>query len=137
MRLVLGFIFLSVFLPAHSEEFVCNAKSQFSDSGISYSIERDGEDFLYTRALVLESGVENPGLNVTERRYKKPAYIKKSNDLPALYFIETEFYLSLNIFNVIGLSTLLIDKTNMRFESTELYGKDLEPSREHGFCFLK
>lgn len=138
MRLMLGFVLFGMSLPVFGEEYVCNARSIFSDSeGISYSIERDGEDFLYTRALVLKSGVENPGLNVTERRYKNPSYIKGSADLPLLYFVETEFYISLNTLNVLGLDTLLIDKSNMRFEITELYGEELEPNREHGFCFVK
>ena len=137
MRLILGFVLLSLSLPVLGEEYVCNVRNKYSDSAVTYAIERDGEDFIYTRALVLESGVENPGLDVTKRRYKNASYIKRSADLPILYFVETEFYISLNTFNVLGLNTLLIDKSNMRFESSELYGKDLEPVPEHGFCFLK
>ena len=141
MRLILGFVLFGVCLPVLGEEYVCNARNKFSDdSSISYSVERDGEDFLLTRAMFLdETYTEEPGLNTTKRRFKKPSnMLKMSAENPyTAYFVENEFYLSLNILNVLGLHTVLIDKKDMSFESSELYGKDLESVTENGFCFLK
>lgn len=139
MRLILSFLLLSFSLPVLGEEYVCNARNKYSDSGISYSIERNGEDFVLTRAMFLDETVaEEPGLHSTKHRFRKPAKMERfPKNFVNRYYVESEHYLSLNILNVLGLHTFLIVKKDMRFESTSLYGKDLEPVPEHGFCFLK
>ena len=140
MRLILCFVLFGVCLPVLGEEYVCNARNKFSDdSSISYSVERDGEDFLLTRAMFLDETVaEEPGLHSTKDRFRKPAKMERfPKNFVNRYYVESEDYLSLNVLNVLGLHTFLIVKKDMRFESTSLYGKDLEPVPEHGFCFLK
>ena len=139
MRLILGFVLFGMSLPVFGEEYVCNARTKSSDSGVSYSIERKGEDFLLTRAMLLdEKGFEEPGLDTTKDRYRKPAKMERfPKNFVNRYYVESEDYLSLNVLNVLGLYTFLISKKDMRFESTSLFGKDLEPVPEHGFCFLK